>query len=87
MHTVLTMLATFVVHCLVNMKPLNRTQLTYNYVPINQPTNYNSWFQMRGLPKIPLPRVPIFVDRSLLASLTTMSIDSVNSLNHVHKYC
>ena len=66
MYTVPTMHATFVVHCWVYMKTSNRiNHPTYNYAPINQPTNHNFWFGMRGPPKILLLRVPMLVDWSL----------------------
>ena len=39
MYIVLTMHATLVLHCWVNMKTLNRTHYpTYKYAPISQPT-------------------------------------------------
>ena len=40
--------ATFVVHCWVNMKPLNRTQPTNLQLYSNQSTNRNLWFEVKG---------------------------------------
>ena len=64
MYTVLTVHAIFVMHCWTNMKPLNRTQRINLQLRSNQSTNHNSWLKVRGPPKILLPGVPIFVDRS-----------------------
>ena len=65
MYTVLTIHAIFVVHCLVDMKPFNCTQLTNLQLYSNQSTNYNPWFGVRGPPKILLSWVSISVDQSL----------------------
>ena len=70
MYTVCTMHATFVVHCWVNMKPLNCTQLTNLQLCSDQSTNHNSQFGVRGPPEILLSRVPIFIDRTLSKSFT-----------------
>ena len=61
--------AIFVVHCWVDMKPLYRTQPNNLKLCSNQSTNHNSWFGMRGPPKILLTRVPIFADRSLTVTM------------------
>ena len=43
--------AIFVVHCWVNMKPLNRTQPTNLQLCSNQSTNHNSWFRVWRAPQ------------------------------------
>ena len=62
MCTVLTMHATFIVHCRINMNPLNRTQPTDVQLCCNQLINHNSWIGVRGGAKIFLPGVFIFLD-------------------------
>ena len=71
MYTVPTMHAIFVVRCWVNMKTLYSTQPTNLQLCSNQSTNHNAWFGVTGNPKIVLPRVPIFVDRSLAVPINT----------------
>ena len=69
MYTVPTMHVRFVVHCWVNMKPLNRTQPTNLQLCSNQSTNHNSLFGVKGPPEIILPRVPIFVDPAYVLTI------------------
>ena len=60
LYTVPTMHAIFVVHCRVNMKPLNRTQPSNLQLCSNQSTNHSSWFGVRGPPQntsVPSPHV------------------------------
>ena len=84
-YTIPSMYAIFVVHCWVNMKPLNRTQLTNLQLYSNQSTNHDSWFGVRGPPKILLPWVPTFVDRSLwepwfsVSKIHQLDIENLNT--------
>ena len=43
--------AIFVVHCWVNLKPLNRTKPANLQLCSSQLINQNSWFGVRGTPK------------------------------------
>ena len=69
MHTIPAMLAILDVHYWVNMWPLNSTQPINLKLCSNQSIKYNSWFGMRGPPKILLPWVSIPVNWSLIALL------------------
>ena len=69
MYIVSTMQAIFVVHCWVNMKPFNRSQPSNLQIGSNPSTHHNFRLGVRGSPKILLPRVPLFVDQSVIVTL------------------
>ena len=83
MYTVATMHAIFVVHCWVNMKPLNRTQPTNFQLCSNHWTNHNSWFGVKGPSKMLLPQVPVLVDRSLPSTVTACLLSPKLSVHFV----